>query len=94
MIAGQIEGPLTPMDAIDAFAAHVARTRFEDLPEAVVARAKVFILDTLGVGLAGSDGPGAVKLVAAQAMSGEGHAARVWGNGARLPAPAAALCNA
>ena len=66
------------MDAIDDFAAHVVTTRFDDLPEAVVGRAKVFILDTLGVGLAGSDGPGAARLVAAQAMSGEGHAARVW----------------
>ena len=58
------------MDAIDAFAAHVVRTRFEDLPGAVVGRAKVFILDTLGVGLAGSDGPGAASLVAASARHG------------------------
>ena len=94
MIARKNERPLLPMDAIDAFAAHVVRTRFEDSPEAVVGRAKVFILDTLGVGLAGSNGPGAARLVTAQAMSGEGHAARVWGNGARLPAPAAASCNA
>jgi aconitate decarboxylase len=82
------------MDAIATFADHVARTRYEDLPEAAVAAAKTFILDTLGVGLAGSNGPRSPELAAAQALSGTGTAARVWGNGARLPAPAAALCNA
>lgn len=82
------------MDAIAAFADHVARTRYEDLPDAAVAAAKTFILDTLGVGLAGSSGPRSPELAAAQALSGTGTAARVWGNGARLPAPAAALCNA
>ena len=70
------------MDAIDAFAVHVVTARFDDLSEAVVGRAKVFILDPLGVGLVGSNGPGAARLVACKAMSGEGHAARVWGNGA------------
>ena len=81
-------------DAIHAFAEHVAATRYEDLPVAAVLAAKTFILDTLGVGLAGSRGPRAPDLVAAQALAGDGRAARVWGHGAWLPAPAAALCNA
>ena len=81
-------------DAIHAFATHVAATRYEDVAPAAVTAAKTFILDTLGVGLAGSNGPRAAELVAAQALAGEGRAARVWGNGAWLPAPAAALCNA
>lgn len=82
------------MDAIAAFADHVARTRYEDLPGPVVTAAKTFILDTFGVGLAGSRGPNAPELATAQSLAGEGRAARVWGNGAWLPAPAAALCNA
>lgn len=82
------------MDPIHAFAAHVERTRFEDLPPEAVAAAKTFILDTLGVGLAGSKGPRAPELVAAQLLGGAGTDARVWGNGAPLPAPSAALCNA
>jgi 2-methylcitrate dehydratase PrpD len=82
------------MDAIHAFAGHVARTRYEDLPEAAVRAAKIFILDTFGVGLAGSMGPNAAELTTVQRLSGDGSAARVWGNGVRLPAPAAALCNA
>lgn len=85
------------MDAIEAFARHVARTRTDDMPPAAIAAAKTFILDTLGVGLAGSVGPRAADLVLAQRFSGVAGAeggARVWGNGAALPAPAAALCNA
>lgn len=81
-------------DAIYSFATHVARTSCEDLPPAAIAAAKVFILDTLGVGLAGSAGPRAAELVATQALAGEGRGARAWGNGAWLPTPAAALCNA
>lgn len=82
------------MDPIDAFAAHVVGTRYEDLPEAAVRAAKTFILDTLGVGIAGSGQPMAPELAAAQRLSGDGRAARVWGNGQCLSAPAAALCNA
>ena len=82
------------MDAIHAFADHVATTRFEDLPGEAVEAAKVFILDTLGVGLAGSIGPRAGDLAAVQSRWGAAPQARVWGHGHRLPAPAAAMCNA
>jgi aconitate decarboxylase len=82
------------MDAIAAFADHVVNARAEDLPAAAVAAAKVFILDTLGVGLAGSSGPMARELADVQEASGRGEEARVWGQGRRLPAAAAAMCNA
>src|SRR5262245_10469161 len=82
------------MDAIAAFADHVVDTRIEDLPAAAVAAAKVFILDTLGVGLAGSSGPMARELADVEEASGRREEARVWGQGRRLPAAAAALCNA
>ena len=45
------------MDAIAAFAEHVVTTRYDDLPAAAVAAAKTFILDSFGVGVAGSAGP-------------------------------------
>jgi len=82
------------MDAIAAFADHVVRTRFEDLPDRAVEAAKTFILDTLGVGTAGSSGPMAGELAQMQETWGALEQARVWGNGRRLPAPAAAMCNA
>jgi 2-methylcitrate dehydratase PrpD len=82
------------MDAIAGFAAHVAATQFRDLPGAAIAASKVFILDTLGVGIAGSSSSWAQTLAQMQQRWGSGEAARVWGSGRRLPAPAAAMCNA
>lgn len=82
------------MDAIAKFAEHVACTRFEDLPPAAVQAAKTFILDTLGVGFAGSAGPFVEELIACSQGWGQGGEARTWVRGVRLPAPAAALINA
>lgn len=82
------------MDAIKHFAEHVAGRGFADIPDAAIAAAKVFILDTLGVGLAGSSGPKAQELASIQSLWGRGDDARVWASGDRLPAPAAAFCNA
>jgi aconitate decarboxylase len=82
------------MDAIAAFADHATRTRFADLPSEAVRAAKIFMLDTLGVGIGGSSGPMAGNLAEAQEAWGQGSAARVWGLGKHLPAPAAAMCNA
>ena len=82
------------MDAIARFAAHVAATEYDDLPAAAVTAAKTFILDSLGVGLAGSTGPWVAELITTARQWGAGEDARVWTWGARLPAPAAALVNA
>jgi aconitate decarboxylase len=82
------------MDAISTFADHVVATRFRDIPGEAVRAAKIFILDTFGVGLSGSAGPMARELAAASAAWGNGADARVWGIGALRPAATAALCNA
>jgi aconitate decarboxylase len=83
------------MDAIARFADHVAATRFEALPEAAVAAAETFVLDTIGVGLGGSTGPKASELAELQAVAGDGAAgAHVWSLGRRVGQPAAAMCNA
>ncbi len=83
------------MDAIARFADHVAATRFEALPEAVVAAAETFVLDTVGVGLGGSTGPKACELAELQAVASDGAAgAHVWSLGRRVGQPAAAMCNA
>jgi aconitate decarboxylase len=81
------------MDRVAAFAEHALGTRYEDLPEAAIAAAKTLILDSLGVGIAGSAGPWAGELVRSAAGWGQGAQARVFAHGTRLPAPAAALCN-
>jgi aconitate decarboxylase len=82
------------MDAIAAVADHVVRTRFQDLPNSAVRAAKIFTLDTLGVGIAGSSGPMAGELAEMQATWGHRADARVWGTDRYLPAMAASMCNA
>jgi 2-methylcitrate dehydratase PrpD len=82
------------VDAIAVLAEHVARTRLRDLPATAVQAAKTFVLDSIGVGVAGSAGPWVAELV--ECLGGWGAAAhsRVWVRGTRLPAPAAAQANA
>ncbi len=81
-------------NAAERFAVHVAGTNVSDIPAHAIDRAKVFILDSLGVGIAGSSAAGAAELLSAVRRWGGGHEARVWGTAIRLPAPAAALQNA
>lgn len=72
---------------------HAAGVRFEHLPSHAVAAAKIFLLDTLGVGIAGSSAPGADAAVSAAARWGEGAEAALWGTRRRLPASTAAFAN-
>jgi 2-methylcitrate dehydratase PrpD len=76
------------------FAAHALATRFDDLPPTAVERAKVFILDSLGVGIGGSSVPHAQALLAIAAHWGAHAEAPAWGHAARLPAAGAAFLNA
>lgn len=82
------------MDAIERFAGHVLETGYDDLPPSAQSAARTFILDSLGVGLVGSAGPWVEELIDSQRLCGQGEDARVWLRGDRLPAPAAAMCNA
>lgn len=74
-------------------ASFVAQTRFRDIPQEVVQLARGFILDGLGVALAGSTDECA-RIVQAQIrrMSGRGEAS-VIGTSMIAPAPQAALAN-
>jgi aconitate decarboxylase len=82
------------MDAIAAFAEHVVKTDDADLSVAAIAATKTFILDTLGVAVAGSAGPGVRELIDSCGVWGSADDARIWVRGTALPAPAAAMCNA
>lgn len=86
--------PAPPFDAVGAFASHIARARFEDLPAEAVAKAKTFLLDTIGVALAGTSDGNVARVLAAASQWGAGTEATVWGSDARLPAPSAAFVNA
>ena len=79
--------------ASERFARHALATRYEDLPDDAVLQAKTFILDTIGVGIAGSTATGADEITRASAGWGEGAEACVWGRRRRVPAPTAAFLN-
>ena len=81
------------MNAAARFANHAVSTRFADLPAAAVDSVKVYVLDSLGVGIAGSSVEGGAGLLRVAAGWGEPNVA-VWGRTARLSAPAAAFLNA
>jgi aconitate decarboxylase len=80
-------------NAAETFARHVAGVRRADIPAHAIERAKIFILDTLGVGIAGSSAFGAQDLLQAASQWGSGNEASVWGRRERLPATTAALLN-
>jgi aconitate decarboxylase len=82
------------MLASERLAAHVAAVRFDRLPASVVAAAKTWILDTLGVGIAGSSADGMNGARAAAGAWGSGDEATLWGTALRAPAPTTAFINA
>ncbi len=84
--------------AASRFAEHALGTRFSDLPAVAVERAKVFVLDSLGVGIAGSSVEGGDELLRIAggwgAPTGSAPAVPVWGRALRLSPPAAVFMNA
>jgi 2-methylcitrate dehydratase PrpD len=82
------------MDAIHRFAEHVVATSFDDLAREAITATKTFVLDTLGVAVAGSGEPSSAQLGRTASAWGRADEATVWGSGQRLPAGTAALVNA
>jgi len=73
---------------------HVAGVTLAALPLAAVAAVKTFLLDTLGVGLAGAAGAQVGDLARLAASWGAADEATVWLTGQRMSAASAALVNA
>ncbi|WP_419908236.1 MmgE/PrpD family protein [Hoeflea sp.] len=73
---------------------HIAGARFADLGPGDVEKAKTFLLDTLGAGIAGSRGEHVSELIDTVRTWGQGDEAAVWVTGERLNAQAAAVVNA
>ncbi len=81
------------MDAIHTFIDFLTGTDFDRLPPEVVDRTKRFVLDTLGVAIAGSSAPGCRETLRVYADWGGKEEATVWVFGRRLPSFAAGLMN-
>lgn len=80
---------MSPVDALIAFAGAPHR-----LPDDVTAIAQHFLADTLAVGAAGHDAPGAAAILQVARAMGQGNEARLIGTAERLPAGAAAFVSA
>lgn len=79
---------------VDVFTDHIIGAKFEDLGAADLAKCRTFLLDSLGVGIAGSRGAAIDALIATAAGWGTAEEATVWVTGERLPALQAAVVNA
>ncbi len=83
------------MRITEALLHHASTLRYEDLSLEAIAATRVFVMDSIAVGIAGS-GP-QVPLTAAVHASlksyGQGQAARAWVTGEPLPAASAAMIN-
>ena len=83
------------MRLTEALLAHAASLRFEDLSPAAVAATRIFVMDSLAVGISGTG----AQLPLANAVRdsahalGQGEGARAWVTGDRLPAAGAAMLN-
>jgi len=81
------------MNSAQKFVTHALTTRFSDLPPEAVRAAKTFILDTIGVGIAGRRAPLADDVFGAVSNWGAGEGAHVFGRQCKLPTLNAAFVN-
>jgi aconitate decarboxylase len=79
---------------VDKIVAHLARITAGEVPEAAHAAAKMFIADTLGVGIAGASASWRREVLDMAGISGRATEATVWGSGEKLPLAQAAMVNA
>lgn len=84
------------MSATEVFARHALETPYAAMPAEAIAAAKTFILDTIGVGVAGANAVNAdivLKCARRWGAPAVGAGAHVFGSGLPLPAPSAAFVN-
>lgn len=72
---------------------HVVAHRFDTLRKSAVTATSTFVLDSLGVALAGSRVPLVPQLIALAKTWGASNDCRIWGSGERVPAITAAFVN-
>lgn len=81
------------MDAMQRFVEHIVRTTYDDLPASAIAATKTFMVDTLGVCVAGSTAPGVRETVAMLRGWGGTAESTLYVHGGKLPAPWVAMAN-
>ncbi len=72
---------------------YISSVKFEDIPEGTIQNVKLFIFDTMGVGIAGHRAPGVRPLYELLSQLGGSRDSTVLKFRTRLPAPSATLLN-
>ena len=80
-------------DVIFDLARGVVQARYEDIPATAIATAKLFILDTVGVALAGSTATGCSEVVQFLKEQGGKPDSSIFVFGGKVPAQEAAFAN-
>lgn len=81
------------MDMISQFAEYIAKTNYSDLPGPVIENTKKFIIDTIGVGIAGLEAPGCLQALELVKGFGGRPEATVLMNNFKCPSPWAGFIN-
>lgn len=84
---------MSDLRAVDRIAEYALDTAYDALPPEAIEAARVFFLDTLGVGIAGYAMHSAAGVRRTVADWGQGSAATVLGGGERVPVNSAAFVN-
>jgi len=84
---------MTQDPVVDKIVAHLARVAGGEMPEAARQAARIFVADSLGVGIAGAGAPWRREVLNTAMAAGGAPEAMVWGTGERLPLAAAAMVN-
>ena len=82
------------MTAIESMVKHLAKMKFEDIPEATVERQKDLLIDTLGVAIAGSKAPGVKQVIDLLKEIGGREESSILNWGGKFPSFLAAMANA
>ena len=77
----------------EIFAKFIANARYEAISDSAIANAKLHILDTLGVAIAGYEHPVANIVFEYCKYMGGPPEVTVWGSGFRAPLPVGAFAN-
>ncbi|MFZ2006034.1 MAG: MmgE/PrpD family protein [Stellaceae bacterium] len=80
-------------DETVTLARYAAALRYEDLPAAVIAKAKDIIADTVAACICGADMPWSRIVIDYAERTGPGGSSKILGRGTSVQAPAAALAN-
>jgi len=81
------------MNLIKRLTEHIDKTNFNSLPSEVVERTKVFILDTIGVGIAGCNAPGVKEIINLISRWNKTPISTIMVYGTKTSPPEAALAN-